>query len=539
LRPSIPSATLRAVAILAISLRSRAVGEIRVRQPGSFKLWTAAAILFVVGLYLRLAGIHSSLWLDEFGTFWTVERDYWTSLQRCWSFQGQSPFYYTLAWIPLHVLGESELALRGPSLLLGLALAVMASACASRLAGARAGVFAFFLVWLSPPCIRASAEARPYALVLFTASVAIYGFIASVRTGTPAARTAWVAGGAAVCWAHYVHYPLVLGLVLAYLVLPSLREAYRPRTFLKDLILQTLAAALCFPQILALLYRRSELSWLDGVHPLAFLPLLIPLSLALLLGECPPPRERPHERAMRQALWVSLLLHVATIEALALVGLNLLHPRYLVSIVVPATILAAVALGHLRRSDAIAAVSCFTLVTVGTLALTKVSTGTFSGVGSEDWRGAVGRLSNTLQEAPRALVLLRSGFVEADRTSAGFRSSALVAPLRSPGEPAFCCPVVPLTYRWNASKRKEYFERVVRPLVMARDVFYVLAGTPGPEPEPYLTSLLEWVQDCASPASVVVGRERFGNVELLTIQRRNPRHVPSADLKDRGSSKFP
>lgn len=55
----------------------------------------------VLGFYLRLDSMAASLWIDEFGTFWVVERDLMTTLLRSWQCQGQSPLYYVLAWIPI------------------------------------------------------------------------------------------------------------------------------------------------------------------------------------------------------------------------------------------------------------------------------------------------------------------------------------------------------------------------------------------------------------------------------------------------------
>jgi len=74
--------------------------------------------LLALGLYFRLDSLSASLWIDEFGTFWVVEPNLTTTLLRAWQFQGQSPLYYVLAWIPIHVVGELETALRAPSLVL-------------------------------------------------------------------------------------------------------------------------------------------------------------------------------------------------------------------------------------------------------------------------------------------------------------------------------------------------------------------------------------------------------------------------------------
>jgi mannosyltransferase len=85
--------------------------------------WLVVAVVTIValGAYFRVDGLMSSLWIDEFGTFWVTEDRLSTTVARALQFQGQSPFYYLIVWIPLHLFGESELALRLPSLIFGCA----------------------------------------------------------------------------------------------------------------------------------------------------------------------------------------------------------------------------------------------------------------------------------------------------------------------------------------------------------------------------------------------------------------------------------
>jgi mannosyltransferase len=213
------------------------------------------ALVVVLGLYLRLDSMAASLWIDEFGTLWVVERDFTTTLLRSWQFQGQSPLYYVIAWIPIHAVGESEVALRAPSLVLGCLFVVALYACGRILAGPRAGCFAAVLGWLSPPSVHASVTARPYVLALLGVAMATAGFQWSVRSGHRTARTLWIVGGATVAWSHYLQYPVVVGLFVAYALLPDLRVKYTKQQFIVDGLLQLGLVALCIPQLLTLLAR--------------------------------------------------------------------------------------------------------------------------------------------------------------------------------------------------------------------------------------------------------------------------------------------
>lgn len=105
-------------------------------------LFAGVLTLFLLGLCLRFDSIDASLWLDEFGTLWVVEGDFSTMLHRCWRFQGQSPLYYVLPWISIHLVGESEVALRAPSLVLCWLYVAVLYSCARTLAGPRAGFYA-------------------------------------------------------------------------------------------------------------------------------------------------------------------------------------------------------------------------------------------------------------------------------------------------------------------------------------------------------------------------------------------------------------
>lgn len=62
----------------------------------------------ILGLFLRLYGFSRSLWLDEFGTLWTIDGSFLQVIERSFSFQGQSPFYYSIVWAFVQIFGVSE-----------------------------------------------------------------------------------------------------------------------------------------------------------------------------------------------------------------------------------------------------------------------------------------------------------------------------------------------------------------------------------------------------------------------------------------------
>jgi hypothetical protein len=492
-------------------------------SPALARRVTLAAILgavFIVGVVTRIDGLASSLWLDEFGTFWVAEGSFATMLRRCWEFQGQSPLYYSLAWLSLHSFGESEIALRAPSLLLSCLTVGLLYQCARMLDGARAGLFAAALIWLSAHSIRYSVSARPYMLVLCAAAVAIAGFVRAVRSGSLHGRILWIVGGAAVAWAHYVHYPMIVGLFIAYALLPSLRVHYSIRAFVTDAALQLVLVGLCAPQIFALFTRRGTLSWIDEPSYAIFLEPLLPLIAGIAVGLSQPPRRGETgriEAALAKALLICVLFQIGVIESASTAGINLLDSRYLVSILVPAILFVAVTLARVSTAEAIAILTAFAVLTAAPLVRMKKATGTFSGAGFENWRDAVSDLSSRIRNDTEALVFFRSGFVEDDTVPLGVPPPTTRAPLRSPGQKPFPVAVVPLNYRWLHPSREKYFDERLAPIITTASHFYVLGTTGDPGVGDYMELFARWVES-RWPSRFVVVRTHYGRVELLEFR---------------------
>jgi len=487
---------------------------------------TAVALVLVLaaGAWMRWDPVRGSLWIDEFGTFWVVQDGLAETLRRSLSFQGQSPLYYVLAWLSLTLFGESELALRVPSLAAGVATIGALALAARHIGGPRAALWAAILGWLSAPAIRASVDARPYALVLLTVALACAGFAWAVRTGARQARALWVLGGAAVAWAHYVQYPVVGGLVAAYLVTPALRRVYAPRQFGVDLGLHGVLVLLCAPQIIALMTRRESLSWLDRADHLASVPPLIALA-PILLMRFVARRGKSTDPAcdgLARACWLACVGQVAALEVAALVGINLLTPRYFIAIVVPGLLVAAAGLARMRAGEIGAALVGFVTLTAADLVPAKQRLGSFTGHGYDDWRGAVAALTERIGEDDRPVVLYRSGFVEDDTTPLGHPVAATRSPLRSPGAAPFPAAVHPLTFRWLHAGRPAYFASSIAPLMSSSPRVHLLAATFVSSGRPYVGLLLEWVET-EWPGRFEVTRTPFGGVELIEFRRRPDR----------------
>src|SRR4051794_14964681 len=86
----------------------------------------------VVALALRIPPLGDSLWLDELHTAWCAIGPLDEVASRA-ALGNQSPVFFGLEWLLVGVVGESEVALRLPSLLAGtllpLAVFLLARRC--------------------------------------------------------------------------------------------------------------------------------------------------------------------------------------------------------------------------------------------------------------------------------------------------------------------------------------------------------------------------------------------------------------------------
>jgi hypothetical protein len=268
--------------------------------------------------------------------------------------------------------------------------------------------------------------------------------------------------------------------------------------FLPDMAVQGILVLPLVPQVVALHRRQPVLSWLPGPDHLFWLPLLLPLVLPLVVDLTTAPIEHsPPVRALKAALISATVMPVVVLELAWAAGTNLLNARYATTLLVPAALLAGMALGRTSRGErtvlSMAVLLLCTSVYVGNLR----EFGNFSGAGSQDWRAAVAALDAHLLAYPDAPVLYRSGFVEEDGEPLGSPPPATRAPLRSPGQAPRERSLVPLTFRWDQPTRESYFEHSVGPALADAPAFFLLSlgATDAPQGSDYADRVGEWVRN--------------------------------------------
>ena len=175
-----------------------------------------AALLGAIALALRCVGLgNRPPWLDEAYTFWFASRSWaylWTVVP---AFEPHPPFYYSLIKLWSAVAGHGLTALRGLSVLLGVAAVPVTIAAAhelERLSPSGRPLFriglAGFVTACAPMLVGIAQDARPYPLLVLAYSVALLGLLRLAREfdqGAAGRLSSWLilAGGTSVTlWAH-------------------------------------------------------------------------------------------------------------------------------------------------------------------------------------------------------------------------------------------------------------------------------------------------------------------------------------------------
>lgn len=202
------------------------------------------------------------------------------------------------------------------------------------------------------------------------------------------------------------------------------------------------------------------------------------------------------EKAMKWVFWSAIGAQIGSLYLLAYFGSNLLHARYLITIVIPAVILASIGVVRLPLYLASVPLAYWLLFIAGSFFIDFNVNGSFSGVGIQDWRKAVTCVNQFVRSEPETVVLYRSGFVEEDNLLNGSVSAATLSPLRSPGRHPVRWNLIQLTYSWDKPERDSYFSRVVEPAIQhAESFFYVTCTRCFTETRgQYTYGLISWVE---------------------------------------------
>ena len=134
-------------------------------------------LLAVAGLVLRLAALRGSLWYDEAFSVWLAGLPLDRLIQAT-IYDVHPPAYYLFLWGICRAFGNSEVAIRMPSLLAGMALIFVVYRLAGRVGlSPPARLMTAGMVALMPFQIYYSTEARSYSFQMLAVSLAAVGLL--------------------------------------------------------------------------------------------------------------------------------------------------------------------------------------------------------------------------------------------------------------------------------------------------------------------------------------------------------------------------
>jgi 4-amino-4-deoxy-L-arabinose transferase-like glycosyltransferase len=371
--------------------------------------WAVGSVI-VAALWLR--PIASSLWIDEFGTWWGIKDGAQQAIDRAWTYQGQSPLYYLLVWGTRHVTGDPEWALRLPSLVFALLSVSLVYRLMRRLVDVECARIAAVVFTAWPIIAFSSIDFRPYALATLLAIAATFAFVRWVDDADPWVGVLYAVLFAIVVYAHYLFAVMAIPHICYAIV--RVRDGtsrVRPRSLIVTGLGALVLIAPLGIELGRLWARRETVAMPDGLSVDWVTTLLIPAGVvgAFVIGGglAAVNGGRLLERVRISSADLILLVTWAAGTSAALIVATLSSPlglqaRY--SLVWAPGAVCLVALGIRMFEPAMAR-----RVVVLTLAVLAVlATGGAQHL--DDWRGAMTAIDG--RAGDRSVVLVQSGFVE-------------------------------------------------------------------------------------------------------------------------------
>jgi uncharacterized membrane protein len=169
----------------------------------------ALAVVTLVGLVLRLI-VTRGIWLDEAISIHEAHlpfRDMMESLQFS---DRHPPLHYIVLWLTVRALGDSEFAVRLPSLIAGTLVIPVLYLLGRELYDRRTGLVAAAFGAVSPLLVWYSQEARMYAFVTLFGLLAVLTQLWAIRRGRPVDWAAYILATSALLWSHYFGLLLIV-----------------------------------------------------------------------------------------------------------------------------------------------------------------------------------------------------------------------------------------------------------------------------------------------------------------------------------------
>ena len=232
----------------------------RLARPDGVLLLTVALAASV--RFWRLGA--QALWFDEFVTTQVVSRPFGDVLSAVAHREGSPPLYFVVTWGWVRLFGDSDVAIRSLSAVVGTATVPVMYALSSCVVGTRRSArVAALLMAVSPMAVWYSQEARAYSLLLFLGALSLLFLARAIKSRARSDLLAWGCVSAAAVMTHYFAVVLVVTEV-AWLVV-AWRGRWRGLARSLSIAIVPFLLVLTPLLVLALGQRATnQQAWIDG-----------------------------------------------------------------------------------------------------------------------------------------------------------------------------------------------------------------------------------------------------------------------------------
>ncbi len=455
-----------------------------------------------------------SLWLDEFATHWAAAAP---SSGQCWersvNYLANSPFYFSIVRISILTFGESEFALRLPSVLAGIFSIYLVYVLGRKALSDETALMAAWCFALHPWFIDQSQNARAYSLAVCFTLFASLSFFRTLDS-----RKAWDALLYATASACLIYLQFLFALFVVFqsvfwlcLILRS--KGSTKREGIKPWLLAHIAMTILISPVLSQAYRiwhtRQGLQYqiktdipyflaLIGPEILIFISLTFSFLLVYLFLRIGLRQKPGFARTPARSHYLSYFLIWFVLPwpfyllAYKISGSNsILILRYLIIYFIPASffwgwVIASVRIPKLKTLW----ISTFLLLNFSLYLYPNFRQNRlFSTSHGEDWRGAIRYLESNSPD--KVLILLRSGLVEGDlMLNSEIRDAHWNELIHSAFGDFYVSKdwrIIDLPYRWKIPNANTYFEKEVIPQIIKSNEFWFVTRM-GQESEDFLQS---------------------------------------------------
>lgn len=239
--------------VIHLPVRPRAMSLERLRRPGVIFI----ALAMVGALLVRLI-VTRGIWLDEATTISQIQLPFREMLANLASTDVHPPLHYMVLWFSSRVTGTSEMAVRLPSILAGVALIPAVYVLGRQLYDEKTARVGAGLIAVAPFAVWYSQEARMYAFFMLFGVLAVYGQVAALKSGRLSSWVIYAAASSALVWTQYMGGLLVAvqQVIFLWTMLQRHRRGDTVKPFFIHWAAATIALALALVALAPLAYTQ-------------------------------------------------------------------------------------------------------------------------------------------------------------------------------------------------------------------------------------------------------------------------------------------